>query len=291
MKKYLFTILFLCFLISDSIAQGAKSKVIDNGGSGQYKAVAVSEKSLPDFVVYRPENIGNAAEKEGKLPVMVFANGGCADSSINHERVLSEIASQGYIVVAIGSLQMTLDERQHESTDAKMLLKAINWITKQAKDKDTDYYGNLDLGKIAAAGQSCGGAQILAVAGDSRIKTYMMFNSGMGEMTMAGASSKSLESLNGNILYIVGGESDVATNNAEMDYSRIKDVPVAFANLLEGGHMGTFGEEYGGSFSKMAVDWLDWQLKGKDNSSVFLENNLNAYSGWAMKAKNFEHNK
>ncbi|MFD2999964.1 hypothetical protein ACFS7Z_06305 [Pontibacter toksunensis] len=288
MKKNLFVMLVLCFITIGSFAQINKAKIIDNGGSGFYKAVAVSEKSLPDFVVYRPENIRKAVKKEGKLPVIVFANGGCANSSINHERVLSEIASQGYVVIAIGALQMTLDERKHESTDAKMLLKAIDWITAQADNKKGDYYKNVNLDKIAAGGQSCGGAQILAVAGDSRIKNFMMFNSGMGDMTMAGASSKSLEMLDAKIIYIVGGQSDIATNNALLDYERINHVPVAFANLVEGGHMGTFGEEYGGSFAKMATDWLNWLFKGKDSSSVFLKSELSKYPGWTMKSKNFE---
>jgi hypothetical protein len=97
-----------------------------------------------------------------------------------------------------------------------------------------------------------------------------------------------LKTLHSPIIYIVGGDSDVATKNAEMDYSRIDKVPVAFANLLDGGHMGTFGTEYGGTFSKVALDWLDWHLKGKkDKAAVFLHSDLAKYPGWTTKAKNF----
>lgn len=287
MIRNIYIVLTLCLATITSFAQVEKVKIIDHGGSGPYKAIATSEKSLPDFVVYRPENIEKAVSKERKLPVLVYANGGCANSSIHHERVLTEIASHGYLVIAIGALQMTVEERTHESTDAKMLLAAIEWITEQSENKKSGYYKNVDLKKIASGGQSCGGAQILAIAGDPRIKTYMMFNSGMGDMTMAGASSKSLEMLNGNIIYIVGGESDVATNNALLDYERIDHVPVAFANLLAGGHMGTFKDEFGGSFAKMAIAWLDWQFKGKDNASIFLDEELSKYPGWTMKSKNF----
>jgi hypothetical protein len=35
------------------------------------------------------------------------------------------------------------------------------------------------------------------MASDPRVKTYMMFNSGMGGMQMAGASKKSLKQLHG----------------------------------------------------------------------------------------------
>ncbi len=271
-----------------SHTQIEKLKVIDRGSSGPYKAIAVAEATLATHTVYRPEDMAAAVEKGGKLPVLVFANGGCSDTSITHERVLSEIASHGYIVIANGALQMTPGERRGRSTEATMLTDAIDWIAAQNTSKESVYYGRVDLAMIAAGGQSCGGAQVQAVAADPRIKTYMMFNSGMGEMSMAGASKESLKTLHGPIVYIVGGPSDVATANAQGDYGNISHVPVAFANLERGGHMGTFAEEFGGSFARMALKWLDWQLKGKeDNAGVFLASDLKDFPGWTMKAKNF----
>lgn len=289
MEKKILSGLLLCFISITSIAQVEKYKIIDDGGSGPYQAIAARESSLPDFVIYRPENLREAGNQVGKLPVLVWANGGCMDSSINHEKLLSEIASYGYIVVAIGTLQMTEEERPHNSTEDDKLLQALDWITKQGQLKTGDYYNHVDLDKIAAGGQSCGGAQVMRIAGDDRVKTYMMFNSGMGDMIMAGASASSLKKLNGKVIYIVGGESDVATNNALLDYERINTVPVAFADLVEGGHGGTFHKEYGGSFASLAKDWLDWQFKNKDMSAVFLEKDLAPYPGWTMKSKNFNN--
>jgi hypothetical protein len=289
MKKSTLTFLLFYAISLVCFGQTVKTKTIDNGSSGPYKAIATSEASLPDYTVYRPSDIKAATAKEGKLPILVFANGGCSNTSLTHERVLSEIASHGYVVIAIGALQMTMTDVERKSTDAKMLLDAIDWITTQNNDSKSDYYNCVDISKISSAGQSCGGAQILVVAGDPRIKTLMMFNSGMGDMSMAGASKESLKALHSPIIYIVGGPSDVAFKNAELDYSAIANIPVAFANLEEGGHMGTFGQEFGGSFSKMALDWLDWQFKGKkNNASVFLNANLGKYPGWTMKSKNFK---
>jgi hypothetical protein len=289
MRKIFIIIQVLWFTLNVSHAQVIKNKIIDNGSSGDYNSIAVTEKSLPDFVVYRPKNINKAVKKEGKLPIIVWANGGCMNSSIHHERLLSEVASHGYIIVAIGKLQMTVEERVHEHTTDTELLKGISWISEQAKVKGSDYYKNVDLDKIAVGGQSCGGAQVMRIADDKRIKTYMMFNSGMGDMTMAGASKESLKSLHGKIIYIEGGESDVAYNNALMDYERINHVPVVFANHLTAGHGGTFAEENGGAFARMAIDWLDWQFKTKDNSPIFLENDLTNYPGWTLKSKNFNN--
>ncbi|WBL22759.1 alpha/beta hydrolase family protein [Zunongwangia sp. HRR-M8] len=282
------SIAFCCLFTIQTNAQWLKTKTIDEGGSGPYHAIAVSEKSLSDFVIYRPENIEEAVSTEDKLPILIWANGGCMDSSIHHERLLSEIASYGYVIVAIGDLQMTIEERTHKSTEDEKLLKGLDWITKKANTKGNDYYNNVDLNKIAAGGQSCGGAQVMRIAGNPAIKTYMMFNSGMGDMTMAGASTKSLQKLNADVIYLVGGETDVATENAFLDYDRIENVPVAFGNNLEAGHGGTFNEKNGGSFAKMAKDWLDWHFKNKDKSDIFLESNLENYPGWTMKSKNFD---
>lgn len=264
-------------------------KVVDGGGSGRFKAAAVEELSLPGYVVYHPAQMGQATQRGQKLPVMVFANGGCNDTSITHERVLSEIASHGYIVIAVGPMQWNINDRKINHTpDGKLLTNAIDWVVAQNTDANSAYYNKVDTENIALGGQSCGGAQLLTVASDARVKTYMMFNSGMGDMQMAGASKKSLKQLHAPIIYIVGDKEDIAYANALKDYDRIKSVPVAFANLSHGGHMGTFGEEFGGSFSKMALKWLDWQLKGKsDNATVFTEAQLAEFSGWTMKAKNF----
>lgn len=284
MKKIILLFQLICL---SGFSQIVQTKTIDEGGSGPYEAIAVSEKSLPDFVVYRPKDIKTAVEGEGKLPVMVFGNGACANTSITHEKLLSEIASHGYIVIAIGALKMANDPH-FESTEAKLLIDALDWISQQAGNSKSDYYQGIDTKKIASGGQSCGGAQVMATANDERIKTYLMFNSGMGDMSMAGASSISLQSLNGPVIYIVGGEADIATANALLDYDRINSVPVAFTNMLEGDHGGTFHKKYGGSFARMAINWLDWQLKGDDEkASVFLKSDSSTFPGWDIKTKNF----
>jgi hypothetical protein len=110
-------------------AEIIKSKTIDDGGSGLYKATAATEATLPNYVVYRPVDLNAAFKKEGKLPILVFANGGCSDTSITHEKVLSEIASYGYVVIAIG---------------------AMDGIQAQHADESSDYYQKVDLDKTAS---------------------------------------------------------------------------------------------------------------------------------------------
>ncbi|MCR5179908.1 MAG: glycosyl hydrolase 53 family protein [Bacteroidaceae bacterium] len=265
-------------------------KVPDYGGSGPYKAVAVRESSLPDFVVYHPVNMAQAVGRERTaLPVLLFANGGCMDTSIGYENMLVDIASYGYVVVAIGELQMFAQHDKDRHTPSSMIAKALDWVELQAANPSSVYYNKVDLTKIAAAGHSCGGAQVLANAADKRLQTYLILNAGMGTMEMAGATPKSLKNLHGPILYLVGGTSDVAWQNAQIDYKAIKKVPVVLADNTKSGHGGTYEQPNGGANAKMVRAWLDWRFKGKtEHDALFLRGDLSGYEDWTIQQKNFK---
>lgn len=276
-------------------------KVPDFGGSGPHKAIAVRERSLPDFVVYRPVNLDAAMTvgrrgmfqmgevKKEKLPVLVFCNGGCMDTSIGYENMLTDIASYGYVVVAVGELQMLAQHEKDQHTPSSVVKQALDWVSQQASNPSSPYYGKIDEEKIAAAGHSCGGAQVLANAADKRLKTYLILNAGMGKMTMADASAKSLANLHGPVLYLVGGTRDVAWQNAQLDYKAIKKVPVVLADNTKSGHGGTYEQPNGGANSRMVRAWLDWQLKGaKGPETIFIGGDLKDYPDWTITHKNFK---
>ena len=129
-----------------------KQKVVDDGGSGMFKAIAVKEKGLPDFVIYRPKDFLHTHARQGALPILMFGNGGCADTSIGYERMLTEIASHGYVVVAIGEMQDKRFDRPEGHTPSSELKRGLDWITEQSKTKGSDYYQNVDPERVAAAG-------------------------------------------------------------------------------------------------------------------------------------------
>ena len=165
-------------------------------------------------------------------------------------------------------------------TYPKMLLEVLDWLTEQNAAQGSEYYHCLDLQRVAAMGQSCGGAQVLGVAYDPRIKTCVMLNSGIGDM----------EILHQPMFYMIGGPGDIAYANAQKDYERIADnIPVVMLNSKDG-HSGTYYEKFGGNYAKAVVKWLDWQLKGLvGQSALFLDDDYLKlkFPEWQGVRKNF----
>lgn len=288
MKRHLLTFVLAASATMAGMAQTVKSKMVDEGGTGTFKAIAVKEQAMTDFVIYRPKDLMHAHARCGALPLLLFGNGGCSDTSVGYERMLTEVASQGYIVVAIGEFQNKRFDRQEGQTESSELTRGLELMLRLNRTRGTEYFHMVDTTRIAAAGHSCGGAQVLHHAADPRLKTYLILNAGMGDMEMAGASRASLPRLHAPILYIVGGPGDVAYENAQKDYARISHVPVCLANHPVSGHGGTYGDPFGGDYGRLVTEWLDWHLKGKqENAKTFLTTKPKGYDGWDLKAKNF----
>ena len=286
MKKLL-SLMLLAGAVFALPAETIKTKIIENGGAGSFKAVAVKDSEMPDFVIYRPQNLSEAAAGK-ELPVLMWAKGACFDTNIDYERFLNEIASHGYIVMAIGEMQDDRSDREIGHTESSELKRGLDWLLVQASLPGSDYYNVIDSGKVAADGHSCGGAQVLYNAADPRLSTCLIMNAGMGDIEMAGASRESLHDLHTPMLYVTGGTDDIAYLNAEKDYQRITHVPVVWANHPASGHGGTYGNPNGGDYARIVIDWLDWQLKDDPSrSATFSDGVPEGYEGWSVQSKNF----
>lgn len=272
--------------VSDNIV---RQKVIDNGGTGNYPAVIVTEKDFENYTVYRPRSVKAAARREGPLPLFIWCNGACTDNSKGYERMLNDMASHGYLVVAIGRMKVDDDEREDGSSNEKQVVEIIDWVTSQVSNKTSDYYRAVNVNNVALSGHSCGGAQAIANCANSKVKTLLIMNAGMGGMSMGGASPQSLKQLHCPLIYMTGGPDDVAYNNAKGDFSSISSVPVVWADLPTAGHGGTYWNPRGGEFGLVAQKWMDWHLKGcTENANIFLKPNVTkAFPNWKIQNKNF----
>ncbi len=117
-------------------------------------------------------------------------------------------------------------------------------------------------------GHSCGGLQTIRVSADPRVKASVLFNSGVFNVASAGRSALSitkdeLGKLHAPVAYIIGGPGDIAWPQAIDDAARIVHVPVFFGHSNVG-HGGTFwSAPNGGEYARIAVNWLDYHLKGR----------------------------
>ncbi|MBN7813077.1 esterase [Algoriphagus sp. H41] len=265
------------------------SEIIENGGTGAYSAIMVTEHSLPTHTVFKPQDL-NAFGRKNKLPILAWGNGACFDSPWEHVNFLNEIASHGFLVIAIGTMPKQTEIR----SKSQKLLDAIDWAIAQNTDPNSPYYQKIDTEHIAVSGMSCGGLQTLEVADDPRITTVGVFNSGIlpnpgaGMPGMPQVAKSQLQKIKVPTLYLLGGESDIAYGNGMDDFQQINHVPV-FVGNMDVGHGGTYGQPHGGEFARVATAWYQWQLKDNRKAGKLFRGDspeLADSSEWTIQKKN-----
>ncbi|WP_065762410.1 CocE/NonD family hydrolase [Novosphingobium sp. PP1Y] len=278
------------------------------GGRGTYPAVAQARADAPGYTIYRPQVL-----PEGKLPLVLWGNGGCRDDGLSAGHALKEFASHGYLVIANGAPRQerpvlaalpqpgegpmrmpTEAERKADETSAAQMLDAIDWAERVNADPADPLYGHIDTTRIAATGHSCGGLQALAAGADPRVDTVIAFGSGVYNRTGSGLSGvkivkDDLKRLHTPVAYILGGPTDIAYPNGTDDFARIAHVPVMLANLPVG-HGGTLALADGGEWARVGATWLNWQLKGDRQAGLMFTGQdcgLCKTPGWTVKRKQF----
>jgi hypothetical protein len=239
-------------------------------GSGPYPAIMEGDPGVPGHTIYRPENLSPFSQ-ENPMPVVAWGNGACANSSRLFTNFLTEVASHGFLVVAIGPPNASGNVFTPGQTKSAQLLEALDWATAENGRQGGKYYRKVNPSKFAVMGQSCGGLQALEVSPDPRVTTSVIMNSGVWNTTEGmpqlpvKIGKEILQKLHAPVVYIMGGKKDMAYPNAVDDFAKIELVPIAMANL-EVGHAGTYSQPNGGEFGKVAVAWLKWQLKGDEGA-------------------------
>ncbi|MBS7323279.1 MAG: alpha/beta hydrolase [Prevotellaceae bacterium] len=267
------------------------SRVVEEGGTGPYKAVMKEEPTLEAHTIFVPQDLSAFNEKKA-LPVLVWGNGACNNSPFEHYKFLNEIASHGYIVVATGFMPQEGERYHGPMSTTEQQIEAMDWVEQQNADKNSPYYGKIDVKNICVAGMSCGGLQTLFNCADKRIKTLMICNSGLFNQENAGSAvggmpmppKSKLKEIHSSIIYILGGEKDIAYGNGMDDFHRIDHVPACATNFPVG-HGGTYAQPHGGEFSVVALAWLNWQLKGDQQAAKMFKGadcELSKREGWTI---------
>jgi hypothetical protein len=282
-------------------------EVAGDRGSGPHPAVMEVDPTLSRHVIYRPADLG-AFDGDRKLGVYVWGNGACSDDAGSVRNHLYEIASHGYLVVASGFIGEELARVQAARgaprpgappvvpTTTQDLVDGLDWALAENARAESPYRGRIDPEMTAASGFSCGGVQALGIAtSDARVKALIVHNSGLfpaeGGPLLPGMDlpKTALETLRTPVLYLQGGPTDIAWANGYDDYTRINHVPIALVGLPVG-HGGTYHDPHGGAAAMIAVDWLEWQLRGdQDAGRSFTGANCRICTvpGWTIERKGF----
>ena len=266
-----------------------QSKIVEDGGTGPYKALMFEAPDFEAHTVFAPQDL-SAFGKKNPLPVLVWGNGACTNSPWEHFKFLNEIASHGFLVIATGHIPMEEVPYNGPRSTSEQQLQSVDWAIAQNADKESPFYGRIDINAIAAAGMSCGGLQTLDNSADPRFKTLMIMNSGLfinpaGAMPgMPMPEKEKLQNIKVPVIYILGGEEDIAYGNGMDDFFRLKNVPAVAANLPVG-HGGTYRQPHGGEFTVPALAWLQWQLQGNEEAAKMFTGSpcgLALREGWTV---------
>jgi hypothetical protein len=251
-------------------------------GTGPARVTRLRPPNLPTHTLYWP-----AAWSKGPLPIIAWGNGYdgmCNNSSLPYAAFLSEIASHGYFVVAVGNddidypqpdgLEILADGRPIR-TQASALTKAVDWAIAENGRAGSPYEGKLDTSKIAYMGHGCGGQQAMAASSDPRTTTIVVLNAAARFRPDLSAGHKA------SIAQFEGGQDDggvLDVGDANFARAQAAGWPMYKAALQGMSHDAAYPKP-DRRWSKAVIAWLDWQLKGDNNAATAL-NGLRR-DGWS----------
>jgi len=256
------------------------SSVPDLDGSGPFPASYDAAPNGLEYVVYQPKDLAGA-EAKGKLGVYVWGSGACSLDGASSRFHLTEIASNGYIVIVPGKILSGpkappqpsaapgsgMQDPNSRATAEKMTA-AIDWILAENLRQGSPYFGAIDPSRIAVAGFSCGGLIAIKAAMDPRVSALLIESSGILKNVPPGMANfpqmtslkkDDLSKLHTPVIYLLGGPEDIAEANGLDDFEHIDKVPVFVADQPGAGHGGLCSIP-NSEGTKVELDWLGWQF-------------------------------
>jgi len=269
-------------------------------GTGPYPSTREEDDALPTHTLYYPADLSKVP---GKLPVVLFGNGGCRNTSVEFTRFLGEMASNGYFVAAIGRGDIpfmivsvgaplggneAIGERRPGDTRPLMnpspadMLKGLDYAIAENGRQGSKFFGKLDVSRVAVLGQSCGGTQAFRAARDPRVTAAVALNSNFRSRKNAPSTGGLaatrgpdpyadwyVEDMKIPIAYFTGGPADYsAYTNTEISFREMASrQPAVKVDMPQMGHTGAYPMP-DVRWTRAVVGWLDWILKNDQNGKA-----------------------
>jgi hypothetical protein len=242
--------------------------------TGPYAVKWSQPGDLVNHTVYSPTVLPS-----GKMPVLIWGEGGCIANGLLYNGFLSEIASHGILVIASGG------PYQVGVTTVSYMNRAVDWAKYQDALPGGRYQGHLDATHVAVAGHSCGGLEAYQLAA-SRPEVAAVGIMDSGQLSVNQAQ---LNAITAPTLYVLGGSGDIAYGNGVRDFNHLPATLPAFLASTPTGHFGTYWDQNGGQFARILTDWIQWRIAGNATAAqTFLGTTcvLCVTPGWTVSKRN-----
>jgi alpha-beta hydrolase superfamily lysophospholipase len=247
---------------------------------------------LPGYNIYRPVDLGATG---APLPVIVWANGGCLRFDAVWAPLLEAWAAAGFVVVAITAPPDGTDPRTAGMTTAADQAAAIDWAEAANRAAGGEYAGHLDLDRVVAAGNSCGGVTALTLASqDDRVASAFVLS---GSSALPGSPEEQAAAVMAGIDvpvgFVIGGPEDISTPFATKDLELLPDgVPGYLARRASATHPEVSTDPaILAEVAEISTTWIDFTLTGDPAlESVLLDDPCGACppGTWTVDARDLD---
>ena len=240
----------------------------------------------PYFNIYRPADMQAAIDATGgPLPVVVWARGGCFRADFAWAALLERWAAAGYVVLG---LTPGPDASVPGTTTAVEHGQLIDWAEEQ-----TDFPEMLDLDRVVATGNSCGGVTALEMTSmDDRVASVFVLS---GSSAIGAANTAVMAGVTVPVGFVVGSATeDIAAGPAQMDYDLLANgIAGMLVNRTTGDHvLVSTGEAVLPEVAEIALNWMDLTLYGTPEAAAALESadvcDACTPGDWNLKAKHWD---
>jgi hypothetical protein len=314
-------------LSTPAVAVAGSSPVGEQTSTGplsfttELPVISYTPADLPTHTVFQPEKV------RGKLPVVVWENGGCVNDNSVPRPFLERVAASGFLVIAKGPIDAPLDPgnvtvtresdvlvpapgtplpaaapplpggsfpREAIAGGITLMQSAINWAETANGLKGGDLRNRIDVSKIAVTGWSCGGfTAIGAGVVDDRVDSVLGFNTASSPFVAAPQPTREdLLELEVPIAWIIGGPGDIAYTGFEADWSMPLTVPMFQAQHPYLVHeLGWSSHESQLEFAEIAIYWLDLTLSGNKRAGQYLLGSPCGFcdnTNWTTESRNWD---
>jgi len=212
---------------------------------GPAAGVGADGGAPPTFTLVRPTDL-----RQGGLchPVVTWGNGHGTTPTL-YARLLKQLASHGFVVIASNSSQVSMG-------DPPPMLVGVTWVIEQNADPASVLYQRIDTAHIGASGHSEGALSTMRAGADARIVTIAPIEGSM-----------STKNLHGPALLMCGGmDTTLPCSGHVTSFNGITNQPVMLANQLAATHTNWVGGGGGGGslnpFVIALTGWMRVQLMG-----------------------------